>query len=625
MIAAADLKRSCGTARLTRCWRLRGYAAVVQHEPIDLPVAQTTATPSARWWGELLALWASAAAWMVWRQWPAIVMGALPDTDDNMRMLQVRDWLAGQGWFDTRQSRLDWPVGADIHWSRLVDLPLAAIIRPLAPFIGQPAAELAAAVIVPLITLLAAMAAAALIARRTIAPSAWGWAPLILLFAGPVTGMLSPLRIDHHGWQIVALLAMAGGLVAPERRAGGAVAGLAIAASLAIGVEMLPFLLLGLALAAFGWIAEPAERARLRMLAVTLAIGIGAALLLFIPPAAHFGFGCDTLSVAWALPILIGCAGIGVATIRPVATPGRRVAVLGLIGVAAALPLAGPAGGCLIDPYHAVDPEARRLWLEMVVEALPLYRQSTETLVAALVLPLIGVVGALAMLRIRGWDRGWLILLALAIAAIGLMLLQTRAAVAAQALAVPGAAALGWLAHRRIAASQSSLIRVFGTVLLALTVTALIPRMVVALAVGDPPDTTSEARAKSATTACLDSTALAALDAVPAGTMLATIDATPALIVHSHHRGIAGPYHRNGRAIADVMAAWSGDDTAARTILKRHQATLVAICGTPTEAEIYARRNPQGLHARLSAGHVPHWLAPVAAGGTPWRVWRIIG
>jgi hypothetical protein len=47
------------------------------------------------------------------------------DTDDNLRMMQVRDLMRGQDWYDLRQYRLNPPFGADIHWSRLVDLPIA--------------------------------------------------------------------------------------------------------------------------------------------------------------------------------------------------------------------------------------------------------------------------------------------------------------------------------------------------------------------------------------------------------------------------------------------------------------------------------------------------------------------
>src|SRR6185436_10904859 len=48
-------------------------------------------------------------------------------TDDAMRLVEVRDFLAGQGWFDLTQYRLA-PPGLPMHWSRLIDLPLAALI-----------------------------------------------------------------------------------------------------------------------------------------------------------------------------------------------------------------------------------------------------------------------------------------------------------------------------------------------------------------------------------------------------------------------------------------------------------------------------------------------------------------
>ncbi len=48
--------------------------------------------------------------------------------DDAMRLVQVRDLLAGQSWFDLTQYRLDPPDGVVTHWSRLVDLPLALLI-----------------------------------------------------------------------------------------------------------------------------------------------------------------------------------------------------------------------------------------------------------------------------------------------------------------------------------------------------------------------------------------------------------------------------------------------------------------------------------------------------------------
>src|SRR5437763_854664 len=60
--------------------------------------------------------------------WPRVLAvwqtGVFLDTDDAMRMVQVRDLMAGQGWFDMIAHRLDPPDGLLMHWSRVVDVPL---------------------------------------------------------------------------------------------------------------------------------------------------------------------------------------------------------------------------------------------------------------------------------------------------------------------------------------------------------------------------------------------------------------------------------------------------------------------------------------------------------------------
>jgi hypothetical protein len=63
-----------------------------------------------RWW--LLAFWLGVAAFMLYQRWAAIQIFALGDTDDNMRMMQVRGLLSGQGWYDLAQHRM---AGSNIH------------------------------------------------------------------------------------------------------------------------------------------------------------------------------------------------------------------------------------------------------------------------------------------------------------------------------------------------------------------------------------------------------------------------------------------------------------------------------------------------------------------------------
>ena len=126
-----------------------------------------SATERRRALGAALAGWAVVAVLALLRDWPAIASLRFADPDDALRMVQVRDLLAGQGWFDLHQYRLAPPDGTVMHWSRLVDAPIAAVIMLLRPLLGDARAELATVAIVPLLTLLMAqLCLARLVARQ---------------------------------------------------------------------------------------------------------------------------------------------------------------------------------------------------------------------------------------------------------------------------------------------------------------------------------------------------------------------------------------------------------------------------------------------------------------------------
>src|SRR3546814_1525893 len=96
-----------------------------------------------------------------------------------MRLMQVRGLLDGQGWYDLRQYRLNPPGGFDIHWSRLVDLPIAGLILLFKPFVGTGEAERLACGIAPLLPLSITMGGVAFTVRRLVHPLLW---PLALVF-----------------------------------------------------------------------------------------------------------------------------------------------------------------------------------------------------------------------------------------------------------------------------------------------------------------------------------------------------------------------------------------------------------------------------------------------------------
>lgn len=72
-----------------------------------------------------------------------------PDNDDAMRLVEVRDLLSGQGWFDMMQYRLGPAPGTLMHWSRFVDLPIAALISFFGLFLSPRMAEATALFVWP--------------------------------------------------------------------------------------------------------------------------------------------------------------------------------------------------------------------------------------------------------------------------------------------------------------------------------------------------------------------------------------------------------------------------------------------------------------------------------------------
>ena len=93
----------------------------------DAAVRKVAAWLERHWLALVTAIWLATSIALVVYRWGMIRWFTLPDTDDNMRMSQVRALLNGQGWYDLRQYKLNPPDGFDMHWSRLVDLPIAAI------------------------------------------------------------------------------------------------------------------------------------------------------------------------------------------------------------------------------------------------------------------------------------------------------------------------------------------------------------------------------------------------------------------------------------------------------------------------------------------------------------------
>src|SRR5689334_24732430 len=159
-----------------------------------------------------------------------------------MRLAQLRDWVAGQGWYDLHQGRV--AGGYESHWSRLVDAGLATTLWVFGWFAEPALTERLMRVTWPMLWLLPTMAGTAAIAWRIAGREAALIALLLAVIGLPAFHQFRPGRIDHHNVQIaLSMLAVAATVWSNRVRwtafAAGAVTGLAMA----VGLECLPYLL----------------------------------------------------------------------------------------------------------------------------------------------------------------------------------------------------------------------------------------------------------------------------------------------------------------------------------------------------------------------------------------------
>ncbi len=554
------------------------------------------------------AIWLAVALIFIAAKWRAITGLHLPDADDSLRLVQLRDLVAGQGWFDLTQYRVNPPTGMAMHWSRLVDAPLWLVYSALAPLFGAARAETITLVLVPLLTLLAAMLLAGRLAWRMLGDAAIGYTCVILALLTAVTGQMQPLRIDHHGWQIVAVLAALNGLAARSEKTGGRLAGIAMALGLTISLELLPIAALIGAVLALRWLLDRKAKVLclhyIRTLAVTALLAFAAT-----RGIADLAPHCDTLSPAYLAALLAAASGLSLLGLAPPIPRGALAIAMAAIAAAAVTVLLALAPQCSRGPFVMLDPLVQQFWYANIREGMPVWRQEFGAALRLVVPPLVGLYAAVQLWRrSSGWlARFWGEYALIMAGALVLGLVVSRSAGFAAAL---GAIPLGWLLRDWIVRARAMRFAPKRIGLIAAAMLVVMPDL--PQMAGRVLDRTGPEASPSAQFVCDIPKAGPALGALAPATIFAPIDNGPMLLLHSRHKVVATAHHRAPQALHDVVAAFTADPAKAEAIVRGRRARYVAICPGLPEAAIYREAAPQGLMAQLSAGQAPSWLEPVA-------------
>lgn len=512
------------------------------------------------------------------------------DPDDVLRMLQVLALHDGGDWYDLTQPRINPPTGLAMHWSRLPDLPLLGLLRLAEPWLGREGAIRFAALGVPVLLGIAYFLALVWAARPLTGAPGMPLAGLVALTAYVPHLPYQAGRVDHHGWQLLLALLIAGAvlrLAAGERRRGPALLGGGCAAlALWIGAEAIPVLACAVAALTLIWWREGRWAAdRLALWGLTALAGALLILPLALAPGQRGSTACDAFSLV-SLALTAALAGFGLAAalaerwFGPL-TLGRRIGFSLVLGATLIGLLGAAFPHCLAGPYGELSPEIVQL-VAQTRESLPLGRvvfMAPASALYYLALPLVGLALAiwLAHTGPAAQRTLWLALLVLMAGAFLLPWWQLRGSLLANGYATLTltwlAATLGGKADRQPSLSRRVALR--GGVPLLVAILPLTLALVVA---SITPQSALEKQ-----DACDISQALAVLNQAPYRAHAPLLIAAPVnqaatILWSTPHAVLGAPYHRNVDGLRDNDSILEDSEVSALETIRSRGVDLLLLC-----------------------------------------------
>ena len=570
------------------------------------------------------ALWLLACGALIWSGWTHIVTLSGWDPDDQLRLTQLRDFLGGQSWFDSTQYRMNMPDGAPMHWSRLIELPLALLVVLLRPIVGQPVAEMIAGSAVPLLLLGWIGYMLSRIATRLSSREAGVAAAVITFLSGALLLQLRPMRIDHHGWQVAMAVLAVSTMFWTDVRKAGIILGIALGVWLHISLEGAPmtaafFVLLGLR-----WVRDSKQGARLFWTITSFA---SASLLLFSATQAAGVFAatyCDTVSPPHIAAIILA-TGVMLLSIRFLPDDARlRLAAACVAATGAVIAIYAMAPQCLGGAFQTMDPLVREYWYSKVNEGLPVWRQPWRTALSLGAGLLSGAVSWFALRPTLNRDDrrnldtiGFFLLYGLV-----LSVLVIRTISVATAFAIPVTAAYCAMLFEKYRKSKIPVRRVglVAAILVLIVPGATVSGVLRALPKGSQ---TIEGNTVTANDTCQSALSVRALSALPKGDIVAPFDLGPMILAQTRHSVLASSHHRNEKGMHDHIEIFRSAPPSSYRLMKARGVDYLVVCPKEAELGFYAKKDPNGLWAQIASRNTPGWLEPLPDMGDGVKVWRV--
>ena len=561
------------------------------------------------------------------------------DIDDTIRLVQIKDYLAGQSWFNTDQYRMGLAGGTDMHWSRIPDIPIIVLTYIFDLFMPQERALIWAYSVWP------PLSAFVLIYGCFIGAKHWAHdnaASKIKIFILCLLGLFvitfhrfAPGSIDHHNLQLGFLGLCVGFVLDPKLRFWPYfISGFALAMSIAIGAEIYVFAAIICGFIALHW----AYHGRAASFAAQ-GFGLGFAITLLaaffgtVAPSEYRLIHCDALSMITVTVGALGGLGLAIAANLDSRKSDptnwlKRGCALGALGVICAAVLVFQAPQCLVNPLDSLPQDVTRLWLDNIEEARPITHKSLERSIIIphmLGAPVVAIIVLCLGLR-RQFRKGLsetpynqasyqmgqhILLLSLIIAALGLTAYQIRFYPFAFVFAIIPLA--GWISkvYTDTKRENPDSVAYLAALIISAPFAWEIPgKAFKALLANDTENTLLEPQAQ-----CVSADVIKSFKALPVGTVLAGPDMSGHILMQTSHRVVSGNYHRNFEGIATQIQIAVSDPDKAGHLIWDNDIDYVYFCNSATSTAIYKAENSKGLTANLSQGLIPDYLDAVSDPG----------
>jgi hypothetical protein len=568
-------------------------------------------------------------ALIISRNWEQIQMLQLSDNDDYMRYHQFTSWIQEGYWYLRPIENFNPEDGELIHWSRLPDIPLAAITAITNPWLGPLMSESLAITIVPFFYLIALLLAIGFFTYRLGGIEAAKIA-IFMTVVSPLITKFFPGSIDHHNIQLTLLAWIIAQVplnkVQSRQLYTAWGQGLLISLSFWVGMENLPIIaLMLLVITAVGYMYSIRFIEYTKHLCLSAVFFIALFIIINRPINEFFTIRYDAISFPYLLTLGAGylfcklsLLSFHYRSLRSLA-PSTRYLIITVISL---LPVLLLFPTLILGVFHNYPDLLKDYWLNHVIEAKSLIHYVEEDGFFNEHNYLLFIIPALVSISILPKKTGKTILyLALIISLLFPIFWQLRTIFASILIAIPLQAMFcDKLMNRHSNQANRIIILLLCFPITPILITKIIPNYINSLSANTSQTSTQEIS---------DNGNLYKVEAlinnkIENSLVLAPIEFGAPVLALTNNKIIAAPYHRNinGNSIA-IELFRSTDSKFIKNIIKKKGIDFVMVGEDGASYLISQKSNEHSFLNQLMNNKAPHWLSLVEETPNGVKLYRV--